>query len=142
MVQVQPENLRVREEEIIHLRNEFLYLRPLCSGLFFVHYFNFINFLHEQCSLIITTNKSPTEWAQVLDDEVFANYSILAIKKNHLFGYNTKQKPLQINRLRGVLSTRSRDRTGMEVNPLVFETSASTNSAIRANADAKVSVFL
>ena len=27
---------------------------------------------------------------------------------------------------------RNRDRTGMEVNPLVFETSASTNSAIRA----------
>jgi len=34
--------------------------------------FNFINCLHEQCSLIITTNKSPTEWAQVLDDEVLA----------------------------------------------------------------------
>ena len=28
--------------------------------------------------------------------------------------------------------TQSRDRTGMEVNPLVFETSASTDSAIRA----------
>lgn len=34
--------------------------------------FNFINSLHEQCSLIITTNKSPTEWAEVLDDEVLA----------------------------------------------------------------------
>ena len=30
--------------------------------------------------------------------------------------------------------TQSRDRTGMEVNPLVFETSASTNSAIWASA--------
>lgn len=34
--------------------------------------FNIINNLHEQCSLIITTNKSPTEWVEVLDDEVLA----------------------------------------------------------------------
>ncbi len=37
------------------------------------------------------------------------------------------------NQLIGVFkSTQSRDRTGMEVNPLVFETSASTDSAIWA----------
>ncbi len=38
--------------------------------------------------------------------------------------------------------TRSRDRTGMGITPLVFETSASTNSAIRALAFAKISYFL
>lgn len=34
--------------------------------------FNLINHLHEQCSLIITTNKSPRQWAETLDDEVLA----------------------------------------------------------------------
>ena len=33
---------------------------------------NLINTLHEKVSLIITTNKSPSEWAQTLDDEVLA----------------------------------------------------------------------
>ncbi len=37
------------------------------------------------------------------------------------------------------LCTQSRDRTGMEVNPLVFETSASTNSAIWAFAKPSLS---
>jgi hypothetical protein len=34
--------------------------------------FNLINHLHEQCSVIITTNKSPSQWAETLDDEVLA----------------------------------------------------------------------
>lgn len=34
--------------------------------------FNLINHLHEQCSIIITTNKSPSQWAETLDDEVLA----------------------------------------------------------------------
>jgi DNA replication protein DnaC len=34
--------------------------------------FNLINHLHEQCSVIITTNKSPKQWAETLDDEVLA----------------------------------------------------------------------
>lgn len=36
-------------------------------------FFNLINSLHEKVSLIITTNKSPTEWADTLDDEVLAS---------------------------------------------------------------------
>ena len=34
--------------------------------------FNFINQLYEKTSFIITTNKKPAEWAQMLDDEVLA----------------------------------------------------------------------
>ena len=37
-----------------------------------VSFFNFINHLHEQSSVIITTNKSPKQWAETLDDEVLA----------------------------------------------------------------------
>lgn len=36
-------------------------------------FFNLINSLHERVSLIITTNKAPTEWAETLDDEVLAS---------------------------------------------------------------------
>lgn len=35
-------------------------------------FFNFINQLHERASVIITTNKAPTEWADTLDDQVIA----------------------------------------------------------------------
>ncbi len=35
--------------------------------------FNLIDHLHENCSLIITTNKSPKQWAETLDDEVLAS---------------------------------------------------------------------
>ena len=37
-----------------------------------VAFFNLINHLHEQCSLVITTNKSPKQWAETLEDEVLA----------------------------------------------------------------------
>ena len=36
-------------------------------------FFNLINALHEKASIIITTNKAPTEWAKTLDDEVLAS---------------------------------------------------------------------
>jgi DNA replication protein DnaC len=37
-----------------------------------VAFFNLVNHLHEQSSLIITTNKSPKQWAEALEDEVLA----------------------------------------------------------------------
>ena len=33
-------------------------------------FFHFINALHEKTSFIITTNKSPKEWAETIGDEV------------------------------------------------------------------------
>lgn len=35
-------------------------------------FFNLVNTLHEKTSIIVTTNKSPTEWAERLEDEVLA----------------------------------------------------------------------
>lgn len=35
-------------------------------------FFNLVNALHEKTSIIVTTNKSATEWAERLDDEVLA----------------------------------------------------------------------
>ena len=37
-----------------------------------VAFFNFINQIYESTSIVITTNKKPTEWAKMLDDEVIA----------------------------------------------------------------------
>jgi DNA replication protein DnaC len=37
-----------------------------------VSLFNLIDHLHQQASIVVTTNKSPDEWAKVLDDEVLA----------------------------------------------------------------------
>ena len=37
-----------------------------------VSFFNMVNHLHEQASMIITTNKSPKQWAETLEDEVLA----------------------------------------------------------------------
>ncbi len=37
-----------------------------------VNFFNFINALFEKTAFIITTNKSPKEWAQMLNDHVLA----------------------------------------------------------------------
>ena len=37
-----------------------------------VAFFNLINTLHEKASIIITTNKAPTEWVEILQDEVLA----------------------------------------------------------------------
>lgn len=37
-----------------------------------VAFFNMINHLHEQASIIITTNKSSKQWAETFEDEVLA----------------------------------------------------------------------
>lgn len=38
-----------------------------------IGFFNFLNLIYERCSIIITTNKNPKEWAEILDDEVLAS---------------------------------------------------------------------
>lgn len=47
-------------------------LFPLEKGTA-VSLFNFINKLYERTSFIITTNKAPKQWTQILDDEVLAS---------------------------------------------------------------------
>ena len=36
-------------------------------------FFNLINTLHEKTSIIVTTNKAPTEWVETLNDEILAS---------------------------------------------------------------------
>jgi hypothetical protein len=58
--------------------------------------------------------------------KVMGRKSLLSLKDKLIFGEESHLMMLRI-------CAQSRDRTGMEVNPLVFETSASTNSAIWAS---------
>jgi DNA replication protein DnaC len=37
-----------------------------------ISFFNFINQIYESTSIIITTNKKPSDWSKQLDDEVIA----------------------------------------------------------------------
>ena len=37
-----------------------------------IAFFNLIDHLHEKSSVIITTNKSPKQWAETLEDEVLS----------------------------------------------------------------------
>ncbi len=45
---------------------------PIEKGIA-ISLFNFINKLYERTSFVITTNKAPKQWAQMLDDEVLAS---------------------------------------------------------------------
>lgn len=44
-----------------------------------VGFFNFINQIYESASIILTTNKKPTEWAKMLEDEVIATALLVRI---------------------------------------------------------------
>lgn len=57
-----------------------------------VAFFNLVNHLHEKTSIIITTNKAPTEWVSILQDEVLATSLLDRILYHcdviHLTGYD------------------------------------------------------
>ena len=73
-------------------------------------------------------------------------HGILSVSGNKTGTMEAKQNRLSINiqLLSRFTRTQTRGRTGMDVTPLVFETSASTDSAIWASfliASAKVHIF-
>ena len=75
---------------------------------------------------------------------VEAVFLLLPVELCYYFVTRSNKNPHNSLNYRGlfwVKSTQSRDRTGMEVNPLVFETSASTNSAIWAFSGYKSTSF-
>ena len=75
---------------------------------------------------------------------VEAVFLLLPVELCYYFVTRSNKNPHNSLNYRGlfwVKSTQSRDRTGMEVNPLVFETSASTNSAIWAFSGYKITSF-
>ena len=65
----QVEYKRLLKANLIVLDDVMLF--PLEKNLA-VAFFNFINHIYESTSIVITTNKKPTEWAKMLDDEVIA----------------------------------------------------------------------
>lgn len=44
-------------------------------------FFNLVNNLHEKTSIIITTNKAPTEWVEILQDEVLVSGTVTRQKE-------------------------------------------------------------
>ena len=70
-------------------------------------FFNLINTLHEKTSIIITTNKAPTEWTQMLDDEVLTSalldrllYRCEVVKPVQATGWKTERQSLKRIRIK------------------------------------------
>lgn len=68
-ISAERENKRLGEAELVIIDDMMSF--PL-SKLDAVNMFHLINRLHEKSSLIITTNKEPREWNQILNDEAVA----------------------------------------------------------------------